>query len=33
MASIVVQYDPFAFHYSKADSYGPELLTVRRMAV
>ena len=30
MASIVVQYDPLAYVYSKSDTYGPELLKHNR---
>ena len=26
MASIIVQYDPLAYFYSKKESYGPELI-------
>ena len=26
MATIVVQYDPLAYHYSKQQTYGPALL-------
>lgn len=29
MASIVVQYDPLAYAYSKRDNYGPELMNKR----
>ena len=31
IASIVVQYDPLAYTYSKKNSYGPELLKSRKV--
>ena len=31
MSSIIVQYDPLAYFYSKKDSYGPELLEAKKL--
>jgi hypothetical protein len=30
MATIVVQYDPLAYVYSKRESYGPELMKKKK---
>ncbi len=32
MASIIVQYDPLAYIYSKQKTYGPELITAKNDA-
>ena len=31
MATIVVQYDPLAYTYSKNDNYGPTLIEPKRL--